>query len=46
MKSYESNDEKLHVFKTFKNGVDIGAILISRQLSNIIYLIGWSSEEG
>ena len=46
MKYYESEQEKLHVFKTFKNGVDIGAILISRQWTNIIYLIGWSSEEG
>ena len=27
-------------------GKRIGSILISKQLANSIYLIGWSSEEG
>ena len=46
MERLTNENEKLFVFTAFKMGKRIGSILISKQLANSIYLIGWSSEEG
>ena len=46
MAEFKSDNEKLHVFIAKKGDVEVGAILISKQLNNLTYLIGWSSDEG
>jgi len=46
MAQIQSDSEKLYVFNAKKNNLDLGSILISRQFKNLIYLIGWSSEDG
>ena len=46
MVELESDYEKLHVFIAKKGDLEVGAILISKQFNNLIYLIGWSSDEG
>ena len=46
MAQLHSDSEELYVFKAKKDNLDIGSILISRQFKNLIYLIGWSSEDG
>jgi len=46
MAQLQSDSEKLYVFKAKKDNLEVGSILISKQFKNLIYLIGWSSEEG
>ena len=46
MAEFKSDNEKLHVFIAKKGDLEVGAILISKQLNNLTYLIGWSSDEG
>ncbi len=46
MAQNQSDSEKLYVFNAKKDNIDLGSILISRQFKNLIYLIGWSSEDG
>ena len=46
MAQIQSDSEKLYVFNAKKDNLDLGSILISRQFKNLIYLIGWSSEDG
>lgn len=46
MAEFKSDYEKLYVFFAKKGDLEVGAILISKQLSNLTYLIGWSSDEG
>lgn len=46
MAELKSDFEKLHVFIAKKDDFEVGAILVSEQLKNLIYLIGWSSDEG
>ena len=46
MVQLQSDSEKLYVFKAKKGDLEVGSILISKQFKNLIYLIGWSSEEG
>jgi lipid II:glycine glycyltransferase (peptidoglycan interpeptide bridge formation enzyme) len=46
MVELKSDFEKLHVFIAKKGDLEVGAILISKQLKNLTYLIGWSSNEG
>ena len=46
MAELKSDFERLHVFIARKGDLEVGAILVSEQLKNLIYLIGWSSDEG
>ena len=46
MAQLQSDSEKLYVFSAKKDSLEFGSILISKQFKNLIYLIGWSSEEG
>lgn len=46
MAQIQNDSEKLYVFNAKKDNLDLGSILISRQFKNLIYLIGWSSEDG
>ena len=46
MAQLQSDSEELYVFNAKKDNLDVGSILISRQFKNLIYLIGWSSEDG
>jgi lipid II:glycine glycyltransferase (peptidoglycan interpeptide bridge formation enzyme) len=46
MAQIQSDSEKLYVFNAKKDNLDVGSILISRQFKNLIYLIGWSPEDG
>ena len=46
MAQIQSDSEKLYVFNAKNDNLDLGSILISRQFKNLIYLIGWSSEDG
>jgi len=46
MAEFKSDYEKLYVFFAKKGDLEVGAILISKQFSNLTYLIGWSSDEG
>jgi lipid II:glycine glycyltransferase (peptidoglycan interpeptide bridge formation enzyme) len=46
MAQLQSDSEKLYVFNAKKDNLEVGSILISRQFKNLIYLIGWSSENG
>ena len=46
MAQLQSESEKLYVFKAKKGELEVGSILISKQFKNLIYLIGWSSDEG
>ena len=46
MTQLQSDSEKIYVFNAKKDSLEVGSILISKQFKNLIYLIGWSSEEG
>lgn len=46
MTQLQSDSEKLYVFTAKKGEIEVGSILISKQFKNLIYLIGWSSDEG
>jgi len=46
MTKLQRDSQKLYVFKAKKGDLEVGSILISKQFKNLIYLIGWSSDEG